>query len=611
MPWAMVRSPSIAMGICHAVSTAGGIDARSHSFHVAFQEFLFELPPKRGRLTIEEYESVCSVLQNVGAGEWPFHWDRDRERDDQFHALLRGHGKVARALLPKLRWLREAVPSFLNRCADEVLADSPDVVGFTTVYSQTMPNAALARVLKERDPKLRILFGGASCEGPMGRARLEALPFVDAIARGEAENILVQLIEALAHDGNLAEIPNLCYRGPAGELLESEAQGEPVDMDSVPVPDYYEYFDRLRACPRVGASVAVQLPIEYSRGCWWGAKKHCVFCGLNGLNMTSRCKSPDEAYEATLELCRRHKKHDLTATDNILPIEYYDTLLPRLAQADVDVALFYEVKANLTRERVKLLRDSGVRTIQPGIESLSSPILSLMRKGATAIQNVRLLKWSAEYGIGVIWNLLYGFPGETVEHYEDIAAMIPSLVHLTPPNLSEVMVYRFSPYFGDPAEFGLQVDRPLPYYNLLYDVGEETLWDLAEAFEHSHVDGRAPDEFLGNVREEVDRWRHDTARNFRALTYRRGPDFLTVTDTRTTTANGRGVLRFEMEEAHAQVYLACDAGATASTVAKQLSCSDGVQITLEEIQEILAEFVKERLMIRDGERYLSLALPNS
>ncbi len=592
------------MGICHSVASEAGIEASSHSFHVEFEEYLLGLPPKRGRLTLEEYAEVCSALQNVGGGDWPFVMERSRERDGAFFALLREHSDEARRLLPKLRRTRNAVPAFLERCADEVLASEPDVVGFTTVYSQTWPNAALAHVLKQRRPDLRVVFGGASCEGPMGRALLEALPWVDAVARGEAEHVLVPLIEALASDKDCSRIPNVCYRGPAGEVIESEAAGTAVEMDSVPIPDYYEYFERLKACPRVASSIEVQLPVEYSRGCWWGAKKHCTFCGLNGLSMTSRNKSPDLAYDMTVELCRRHRVHDLTATDNILPLAYFDTLLPRLAAEKIDLALFFEVKANLTRERVALLRSSGIRTIQPGIESLSTPVLALMRKGATAIHNARLLKWSAEYGIGVIWNLLYGFPGETAEHYEEMAEMIPSLVHLSPPNLSEVMLYRFSPYFERPDEFGLRVDHPLPYYSLLYDLEGKSLWDLAQAFEHSHVDGRAPDAFVGNLREEVKRWQSDTRRNYRGLTYRRGPGFLTVIDTRTTTANGRGVLRYELDERQALAYMACDAGATASSIADQLD------VGTSEVEAMLAEFIEERLMLRDGKRYLSLALPN-
>jgi len=79
---------------------------------------------------------------------------------------------------------------------------------------------------------------------------------------------------------------------------------------------------------------------------------------------------------------------------------------------------------------------------------------------------------------------------------------------------------------------------------------------------------------------------------------------LTVTDTRTTTANGRGVLRYELDEAQARVYLACDGGARPKTLARDLEL-DPVAV-----EGMLTEFVDARIMLRDGERYLSLALPN-
>jgi len=561
---------------------------------------------KRDRFTLQEYAAVCSALQNVGGGDWPFRVNPSREKDEAFFRLLQGHSATARKLLPKLRSLRRLVPQFLSACADEVLAGNPDVVGFTTVYSQTWPNAALAHLLKKRRPELFIVFGGASCEGSMGRAMLEAVPWIEAVVRGEAENVLVPLLEAAAHGGqDFSTIPNVCYRDESGAVVESDAEGSPVDMDSVPVPDYFEFFERLEHCPTVQSSVEVQLPVELSRGCWWGAKNHCTFCGLNGLEMALRRKSPDKAFDLVVELARCHKRNDFTATDNILPLEYFDTLLPRLAEADIDLAFFYEVKANMRREQVALLRSSGVRTIQPGIESISSPVLALMRKGATAIQNARLLKWSAEYGIGVIWNLLYGFPGETREHYKAMASMIPSLVHLTPPNLSQVMVYRFSPYFERAEEYGLKVERPLPYYELLYDLDEDSLWDLAQAFEHSFTSGRRAHDFIGPVADEVARWQRDSARNYRGLMYRRGPGFLTVTDTRTTTANGRGVLRYELDDAHARTYLACDAGAKPETLAREL------ELDLGEVRSILDEFVEARLMLEDEGRFLSLAIANN
>ena len=91
--------------------------------------------------------------------------------------------------------------------------------------------------------------------------------------------------------------------------------------------------------------------------------------------------------------------------------------MPELASRSLGVSLFYEVRPNLGKEQLRRLRDAGVRHIQPGIESFSDPVLRLVRKGTSALQNIQLLKWCKELGIEPIWNLLWGFPGEPPEEY--------------------------------------------------------------------------------------------------------------------------------------------------------------------------------------------------
>ena len=73
-------------------------------------------------------------------------------------------GEVAKALT-----LRALVPAFLERAADQILAAGPRVVGFSMTFSQNVPALTLARMLKDRDPSLRIVFGGGNATGPWGR----------------------------------------------------------------------------------------------------------------------------------------------------------------------------------------------------------------------------------------------------------------------------------------------------------------------------------------------------------------------------------------------------------------------------------------------------------
>ena len=64
-------------------------------------------------------------------------------------------------------------------------------------------------------------------------------------------------------------------------------------LENLPVPDYKDYFDLIETFPPADRFFPT-LPVEASRGCWWGERKQCTFCGLNGEGMTYRSKPPDK-----------------------------------------------------------------------------------------------------------------------------------------------------------------------------------------------------------------------------------------------------------------------------------------------------------------------------
>src|SRR5689334_21736757 len=101
--------------------------------------------------------------------------------------------------------------------------------------------------------------------------------------------------------------------------------------------------------------------------------------------------------------------------------------MPRLVGDARRYELVYETKSNLRKDEVELLAAAGVSELQPGIESFSTPVLERMGKGATRLLNVQVLKWCAELGVKVSWNLLYGFPGEDPREYEAMAELLPLL----------------------------------------------------------------------------------------------------------------------------------------------------------------------------------------
>src|SRR5262249_33304467 len=155
-----------------------------------------------------------------------------------------------------------------------------------------------------------------------------------------------------------------------------------------------------------------------------------------------------------------------------------------LAASRIDIEFFWEIKANLTHDQVRILRDAGVKSVQPGIESLSDHVLKLMRKGTTAFRNIELLKWCKEYNVKPYWNFLYGFPGENTEDYDSTITLIDTIWHLDPPTgYGPVRIDRFSPYHNDPITFGLINLRPMAPFTYIYPFDSRRLADIAYYFE--------------------------------------------------------------------------------------------------------------------------------
>ncbi|MBP7676829.1 MAG: RiPP maturation radical SAM C-methyltransferase, partial [Thermoanaerobaculia bacterium] len=196
-----------------------------------------------------------------------------------------------------------------------------------------------------------------------------------------------------------------------------------------------------------------------------------------------RKRTPGRVLAELDELSRRYSLATFETVDNILPMSALEDLLPALVAAGRPYDLFFETKANLTRDQVRLLAEAGVRWTQPGIESLGTELLRLLGKGCEAWQNVQLLKWSRQFGIRLSWNLLSEVPGDRDEWYGAMAEFVPLLEHLQPPSgVAPIQFHRYSSYHRDPARFGLRL-RPAPGYSAVYPLPEEELADLVYLFE--------------------------------------------------------------------------------------------------------------------------------
>lgn len=500
MPYAALERPSLGVSLLKAEVSATGFPCDIRYLSFTFAEFV----------GADDYRWIQGDLPHIAfAGDWTFAWalgERPGAEAEYIDTVLRGKWGLEDDVVVKLLRARAYAEHFLSHCLDSVPWERYDVVGFTSTFEQNVASLALASQLKRIRPEIATVFGGANWEGDMGVALHERLPFVDYVCSGEADESFPRLLARMAEGRDPDDVPGVVYRRDGATV--STGPSELIrNLDALPAPDFDDYVEALEASP-AGATVTPLMLLETSRGCWWGAKHHCTFCGLNGGAMTFRSKGADRALEEIHRLRERYGATLVSVVDNILDMHYFKTLLPRLAEESLELDLFYEVKANLTREQVRLLSAAGVRNIQPGIESLSDQVLALMRKGTTALQNVQLLKWCREYAIRPDWNLLYGFPGEEPQEYAAMIPLIQSIRFLEPPSAhGSIRLDRFSPYHADPVGFGMLGMRPLPAYRYLYPFDDQTLARVAYYFDFDYADGRDPLTYVAPVLDVVEDWR--------------------------------------------------------------------------------------------------------
>jgi ribosomal peptide maturation radical SAM protein 1 len=600
MPFYAALRPSIQIGLLQAIAQDAGF--QTDSFHLNIN--------LAAVLGLKSY-NLLSQYHYQMLGEWLFSVSAFGEEIDnndsnyyaaspQLVSWITKQGKSTE-YLSSLR--HEVLPRFIDQCLTSVDWGNYKVVGFTSTFQQNVASLALARRIKERYPAVSIIFGGANMADEMGPEYLRAFSYIDYVVVGDGDSVFPELLRALRAGHSVHGMVGLVQRKQQ-RMEASLGSSLFFDLDSLPTPNYEDYFDRLKRL-NINSSEYIWIPFESSRGCWWGTKHQCTFCGLNGANNTYRSKSPRRVITELSELARRHNRTLFEATDNILDMSYIKDFFPRIQQSKTDYHFCYEVKANLSRQQLAILARGGVKFIQPGIGSLSTTVLRLMNKGCTMLQNVRLLKWCRYYRINVSWNLLYGFPGETKEDYNrqlDVLKMIP---HLEPPlHAGRFWLERFSPYFCGHQHSHFQEVRPQSSYRYIYPAYVE-VGKVAYFFEYK-TDGLSDDVYHRTL-EFVDNWQCRWVEQKDSLCYRRTMDSLFIEDSRAGYERGIQPYYGPM----ACIYEFCsETMHTVSQVVEYLKTSpEKYDYSDADVQWALEEFCKRGFMLQEDEKYLSLALP--
>ncbi len=519
-PIASVLRPFIGISSLKSVLENNGIDVENVYLNIDYAETI--------GVELNEYLSEQMPAPFL-VGEWIFSGllrQITLHEEEKYYQFLRKYFSIEQIV--NIQAIKKQSANFISYAATKLVAKKPTLIGFSTSFQQNCSSLAIAAKIRELDPQIVICFGGANCEGEMGEALVEQFSQIDYVFSGESEETFLDFVKSFISK-NTNRLDRNYIKGKAIE-----------NLDLLPMPDYSDYFRTIQQASffhRVNTAIL----FETSRGCWWGYRNHCTFCGLNGNSIRFRKKSPKKIAAEIDMLFKEWKVPRFMVVDNIMDASNILKAFNLLEESE-KIHFFWEVRVNLSKPKLLELQKHGVVWMQPGIESLSNSILKIINKGTTCLENIYFLKTCGELGISASWNILAGFPEEEIHEYKNMTDLLPKLEHLEPPNgCSAFVICRFSPYYERQKEYHLHHVQPYETYQQVYGFSEEATRRIAYFFINKPPVEITQD-YLIPVKEAISGWKEYWQKARPILTLHRTENGGDIIDTRTNSVKNKCTL---------------------------------------------------------------------
>ncbi|ACL75330.1 RiPP maturation radical SAM C-methyltransferase [Ruminiclostridium cellulolyticum] len=617
MPWATTTMPSLALGLLKSVLEREDIPTDVYYLNVRFTKYM-------DKVMYEEISEICDAF--TFAVEWMFAQylfseEKMREGKVSYSNLILPILKSDPILYMYLRTRKEIIeplinniiPKFIEDCLNDIEWGNYKVVGFKCMIGYQVSSLLLSKKIKERYPDIKIVFGGPNVREVMGEEILKCFEWVDYVIDGEGEESLPALVKNIAKDILYEDIPGIVYMKD-GECIRSKQSAKMAELDELPIPDYSDYYIEFQNNDLKEFLPSINSIFEGSRGCWWGEKCQCTFCGQCNGYLKFRSKSTDRVLNEVLDLIEKYDNKNFWATDCILSLDYFDTLIPELIKRKLDLNVFFEVKPTLTREQISMLYAAGIRKLQAGIENINTRLLKLMHKGVSAIQNIQFLKLCTEQGISVFWIMLYRIPGEEKQCYDEVINLIPSISHLEPPapgRLFPINLDRFSPYFNDPEKYGIKDIKPKAMFNLIYPDPKINLNNISYEFDFTFNKSEETVKlYINNLNTAVTKWQKAYENKKYYCWYRVENDAVEIEDNRPIVAGQESDIhrKYTLKGLEMQVFLLCNDICSLEDIYREVNKNREKEIGKDKLQEIIGWLKDNKLLLEETGRYTNMAL---
>ncbi len=297
----------------------------------------------------------------------------------------------------------------------------PDIVGTTSITPSIYTAERLLNIAKEVNPAIITLLGGVHATF-MYRQVLAEAPWIDAIVRGEGEEIMVEIAHAI--DAGTWRQSRENIRGIAylddGKVIATKAAPTIKDIDSVQADWGVLEWSKYNYIP-LGVRVAIP---NMARGCPFT----CSFCSQWKFWRDYRIRDPKKVVDEIEMLKRDHGVGFFILADEEPTINrkkfiaFCEELIAR------EVNILWGINTRVTdilrdEEVLPLYRKAGLIHVSLGTEAAAQLKLDLFNKETTVAQNKKAIELLRKAGIVVEAQFIVGMENETAETLEETYRM--------------------------------------------------------------------------------------------------------------------------------------------------------------------------------------------
>ncbi|MDD5650609.1 MAG: radical SAM protein [Candidatus Nanoarchaeia archaeon] len=301
---------------------------------------------------------------------------------------------------------------------NKVMEKKPTIVGITMNTETVLIILEIIKKLKEKDSLLKIVVGGPHVNSTKDEI-FEYTTNIDCLVYGEGEETMVELVKNFGKD-----IPGVIYPNKKFKTRPLKDNLDELPLINLNYIDDYEPYKIFYGSGRKAGSLMT------TRGCPY----RCIFCNVFVTSGKKyRKMSPDRVIEEIKNLQKNWGINYICFKDSTFTLdrEWTTSLCNKILENKLDIEWRCNTRVDLIdRELLLLMKKSGCKCINYGVESGSPRILKILKKDITIERIKEVFKLTHEIGgIETHGGFMIGNPEETLE---EVKQTIKLAIELNP-----------------------------------------------------------------------------------------------------------------------------------------------------------------------------------